>query len=661
MPSNTRNNDNQSLSNDETDNASNPFDHLKQTCQNLFNSFTDRLSSDLGFDNKQHPTTPSTSSNSNYTFYDSSAGIITREIPTYSESLNRATTSATTATTINNNRSQERDQIRIQRPTNLVSNKRTTETYNNTNYLSPSAPNTSNDVYSSASSPSSPINSISSISSSISSQAITQEQQKQQSSDFSKSNDGENISSPGTSSLLSSQHQNRLNEVAGVHKSVSNHKLFKNLILDGNGSGCDCSDDEIIGKYNSRIRTNRKQNNQSSPPLSSSFSSSQKCGVGGEKCSPISQQSDSAFEDQIAGPSGSTAESRSNSRSLNETHNCEIKNSDGSSGSSFEELGAVGGDIGCNINDISSDNEVWQMVNKVEIPPYSNSNQRTAVDTPAPSTSCIDNVSDNNANSPFPSLSDIHSNLTDKKSNTKNNSLKQQQQHQLLQSKNNRPVTRRRSDSYIYRQKQLSLEQYEAKATVFQQLNEESDEGEHTERKQRKRVKKCCKKCGKSKKSIEGRVDRFRRHLESSELSASEIKRELSDFVQYLEQKEKSDCSDESETNHEQGTEDLNDDDSSQLGELFNEEIVNEFESVLPYSWVNLYPQTSFHSLQSEQQQSQQSQLQQQINNSSNIVYNNVNDGIHVYAPEEEVTSYQQIKQSKPNSRFINLTDFKTR
>lgn len=282
MPSNTRNNDNQSLSNDETDNASNPFDHLKQTCQNLFNSFTDRLSSDLGFDNKQHPTTPSTSSNSNYTFYDSSAGIITREIPTYSESLNRATTSATTATTINNNRSQERDQIRIQRPTNLVSNKRTTETYNNTNYLSPSAPNTSNDVYSSASSPSSPINSISSISSSISSQAITQEQQKQQSSDFSKSNDGENISSPGTSSLLSSQHQNRLNEVAGVHKSVSNHKLFKNLILDGNGSGCDCSDDEIIGKYNSRIRTNRKQNNQSSPPLSSSFSSSQKCGVGGE-------------------------------------------------------------------------------------------------------------------------------------------------------------------------------------------------------------------------------------------------------------------------------------------------------------------------------------------------------------------------------------------
>lgn len=242
-------------------------------------------------------------------------------------------------------------------------------------------------------------------------------------------------------------------------------------------SGCECSDEEVITTFKKR-RSQSKVN------------------------SPISTV-DSAFEEQ--NPSGQS----SNSATLPKP-----PETADSSGSSFEELGAVGG------NNVASriETDNWQIVDKDEQEGVTNENTAETIQDTDDGEPAILRSKPNNLN-------------------------------QLFDSRDRRIVSRRRSDGYVFNRGQS-----EEGSRLYSPLgcnridetsdNEAEDDPRSSASGRRKRMRNCVK-CGKSKSNIKRHVLKFAKHLDSTNLSETEFKQELKEFVKYLENRAKSiDCSD---------------------------------------------------------------------------------------------------------------------
>lgn len=99
-------------------------------------------------------------------------------------------------------------------------------------------------------------------------------------------------------------------------------------------------------------------------------------------------------------------------------------------------------------------------------------------------------------------------------------------------------VTRRRSEGYLNRRHHSSDDEspVAANGLTLSTLNEQPEPEPVSSG--------SCRRCGKNKMNIRKHVEKMRRHLENSQMSEEDIKRELQEFLTYLEQRTKSiDCS----------------------------------------------------------------------------------------------------------------------
>ncbi|KAG4071101.1 hypothetical protein HA402_013415 [Bradysia odoriphaga] len=204
------------------DNFSNPFDQIKQTCQNLFTSFTDKIASDLNFDSKPSPSgqnehifsqprASSTSPHQQYSFPNSTSG------------------SNVTPSRVNS--------PSVVPSGNVRSPHRHSDASSGTSTTSPTSP----------ASPTSPVISVNSSSNSSASTPTIGS--KSHSPRSSQTQDAERPISKSTNASQRSE------ELPSIHEQLPKsriNKLKPRQIIDHielANSDCDCSDDETISKF----------------------------------------------------------------------------------------------------------------------------------------------------------------------------------------------------------------------------------------------------------------------------------------------------------------------------------------------------------------------------------------------------------------------------
>ncbi|KAL5286890.1 RFFL family protein [Megaselia abdita] len=352
-------------------------------------------------------------------------------------------------------------------------------------------------------------------------------------------------------------------QIPGVHKTVntpaaaagpssSTNKRLETVNRNGENSspgqsGCECSDDEVISTFKKR----RSQSKVNSP----------------------TSTVDSAFDEQIA-----------SGQSTNSATLPKPSETADSSGSSFEELGAVGGN---NNNNSSTKNSAprletdnWQIVDKDE---------EVAANT-------------QNTEDGEPAVLRSKPNIVP----------------QFLEQRDRRVISRRRSDGFVFN-RALSEGSRLYSPTGCDRIDEHSDDEDDPRSSasgRRKRTLRNCVKCGKSKSNIKRHVLKFAKHLETTDLSETEFKQELKEFVKFLENRAKSiDCSD-TESNL----------DVNSTGEGATDGTLNIPEELLPH--LEYYLEDELFG----------------------------NDGIHVYAHNEE--NHQEAGSSRFDQRFLNLAEF---
>ncbi|XP_023292519.2 RING finger protein B [Lucilia cuprina] len=287
---------------------------------------------------------------------------------------------------------------------------------------------------------------------------------------------------------------------------------------------CNCSDDEeMIASFNGRTRSPKSE--QESHNLSLNKDEHDSVNVISNNCAPSTSTSTSKAPSQYS--------------------KLEIYvNDEESSHSSFEELGAIGGisdDSKTTTDTTSNTTDHWQMLdlkaNETEPAQHQQQQQQTQQYQESP----LENLTSNE---------DI--NKAEEHTVQSNNSQQTHYHHPPPTPTHVHPaprvkkVTRRRSESYLNRRRpQTSVEDDEDDDVnhVLQnaRIEEEIQTTSSTSAAIRKTTtKRCCTRCGKNKANIRQQVEKMRQHLESSQMSESDIKQELSEFLAYLEQRTKS-------------------------------------------------------------------------------------------------------------------------
>lgn len=255
---------------------------------------------------------------------------------------------------------------------------------------------------------------------------------------------------------------------------------------------CECSDEELINTFNTRTR---------SPKIvpEANISLSNDDTDHGATCEP------------------STSASACKPLSLYSKLEIYVVNDDEeSSHSSFEELGAIGGisdDSKTATDTTSNTTDQWQML---DLKPDASS-----IHTPDGNNSSSTATQPDVVISPKPQPS-VPPPLRLKK------------------------VTRRRSESYLNRRRpQTSIDDDDDEVKVVSVSHPVASSHTRIEEETQTSVatsatRRCCVRCGKNKVNIRQQVEKLRKHLESSQMSESDIKQELSEFLAYLEQRTKS-------------------------------------------------------------------------------------------------------------------------
>lgn len=192
-----------------------------------------------------------------------------------------------------------------------------------------------------------------------------------------------------------------------------------------------------------------------------------------------------------------------------------------SSQSSFEELGAIGGisDESKAATDTNSSNlDQWQILEQTPAPSNSQINSQIPSTSVAEATEEILQVTLRNEPGETPNIEQRTVTVPQLPPRVKK-------------------VTRRRSDGYLNRRHHSSDDESPVanSGPALSTLSEQPEPGTGSS---------SCRRCGKNKTNIRRHVEKMRRHLENSQMSEEDIKRELQEFLTYLEQRTKSiDCS----------------------------------------------------------------------------------------------------------------------
>ncbi|XP_055381792.1 myb-like protein X isoform X2 [Condylostylus longicornis] len=491
---------------------SNPFDQIKQTCHNLFTSFTDKIAADLNLanQNKSSNRQENSAGTSRPDNVSDQPRVVRCEIPTYRSQNDQVS--------MNSEERDRRHSAKVPGRNSIVPNSNEASSFEDKSSKSNTASTT----------PSSPTSPLKSPSNSNSTHSLAQEAES-------------NLTTVNEEQKEFGRKNSK--DMPSIHKksNLNNKKMFKNvfstencgdlngsLIENGtnsaNNSGCECSDDEIIASFKERKR-------KSENTLQNS---------GNELKSPEKVNLDNKEVNEL---------------SINSPQKCED-----SSTSSFEELGAVGGSNltphDANLGNVSNDNEHWQIVGK-----DSEENVENLKENSKKTTS-----TENDTSSSIPKNNpSVHSSVTTL-AVFNDRGLASVSPLDSIDVQRQRRILRRRSDGYIYNQNRANTAaaldmMYDViqpdvgvhfplpgRSNVnhiitnnMSPVDEESDnESEEQISITRKRLKKTCATCGKSKKNLKKQVLKFKKHLENSNITEEEIKQELDAFLEYLENRSKS-------------------------------------------------------------------------------------------------------------------------
>lgn len=478
------------FSGNDAENQSNPFDQLKNTCQNLFTTFTEKIAADLNFDLK--PTQSDRQSN------------VCEDQPRYTRYTRRyqspyggpgggdgaQETGPTTTNTANANRSTGTDRGQ----SNNLSSPSSTHDGVNSHLQSPTT------TTSGSSSPS-----------------VFQ---------TTTTNERDTVVRPSADAASSTGSAADGSKSATRLRQAKRNHLTSKLLLDDactTGSGCECSDDEMIMKFQQNYRE------QTTDVL------------------PASASKVNAFA--AAGPSESTSSSTRTGNSSDTPLKEDGTAIESSDVSSFEDLGAVGGCVATTSSDVDN----WQIVNRPansdetpsassEVRPASTSNSL------APDTSTLPNA-----------IADTYSDMNQRQFATKTHSNNRLDTLGQLKFRNsNRKIVRRRSDGIVYMGATSSNGTHNLYRDSLREdssagIDADNDDDDETSsvtngssstsggEMSRKRTKKSCRKCGKTKGDLKKYIARFRRQLETkTDSSEAEIKQQLEAFLKFLESRSRS-------------------------------------------------------------------------------------------------------------------------
>ncbi|XP_065370254.1 RING finger protein B [Calliphora vicina] len=279
---------------------------------------------------------------------------------------------------------------------------------------------------------------------------------------------------------------------------------------------CNCSDDdEMIASFNGRTRSPKSEQES-------------------QNGSPNRDEHDSGNGNTTnCAPSTSTSTSKAHSQ----YSKLEIYvNDEESSHSSFEELGAIGGisdDSKTTTDTTSNTTDHWQMldlkINEIDAAQQQQPQHQENIEK----STAPHNEHSNNA----------ESRIETKQQQTNHPPPTPTHVHPAPRVKK---VTRRRSESYLNRRRpQTSVDDEDddpnhvlQNPRIEEEIQINSSTSAAASRKPT--TKRCCTRCGKNKANIRQQVDKMRQHLESSQMSETDIKQELSEFLAYLEQRTKS-------------------------------------------------------------------------------------------------------------------------
>lgn len=481
----------------DSESQSNPFDQLKNTCQNLFTTFTEKIAADLNFDLK-----PSNSDRQpnvcedqpRYTpqfRYQSPYGRPGSDVPPEVGSTHQSTANA--------NRSPIGDgsQSNLSSPSSAVddmSNHLQSPTTTTSGSSSPSVfqTTTTNGRDDAGRVHQQPVHDV-----------------NRPSIDAVSNVGGNADGKKGATRLRHAKH---------------NHLTSKLLLDDAcaTGSGCECSDDEMITKFQQNYREQPTETLPAAVSKVNAFASA------GPSCSTSSSTQTGNSSDTPLKEDGTAIES--------------------SDVSSFEDLGAVGGCLAT----ASSDADNWQIVNRP-----ANSDE-----TPSASSEVRPQSTNNLPSTDFTILpnavAETESDMNQRQFSTKPHSQNRLDTlGQLKFRSSNRKIVRRRSDGIVYMASSSNASRNmdrdhlrEDSSTGIDADNDDDDEtssvtngssstsgGEMS----RKRTKKSCRKCGKTKGDLKKYIARFRRQLETkTNSSEAEIKQQLDAFLKFLESRSRS-------------------------------------------------------------------------------------------------------------------------
>lgn len=484
------------FSNGSGETQSNPFDQLKNTCQNLFTTFTEKIAADLNFDLK--PTQSDRQPN------------VCEDQPRYTRQFryqssyggsgggtDNPDTTPTTTNVTNANRptGTDRSQSNLSSPSSAQGGV-------NSHLQSPTT------TSSGSSSPSVFQTTTTNARETVGRIHPTPEHNADRSGADAANTTG--CAADGRKSATR------------LRQAKRNHLTSQLLLNDASatGSGCECSDDEMIMKF--------QQNYREQPSEA------------------LAATKVNAFA--AAGPSGSTSSSTQTGNSSDTPLKEDGTAMESSDVSSFEDLGAVGGCVATT----SSDADNWQIVNRPansdETPSASSEVRPTSSSTlPVTDTTILPNA-----------IADNESDMNQRQFAMKTHSINRLDTlGQLKFRTSNRKIVRRRSDGIVYMATSSNATRNLYKDNLREDSsagidadNDDDDESSSVTNNSsstsggemsRKRTKKSCRKCGKTKGDLKKYIARFRRQLETkTNSSEAEIKQQLEAFLKFLESRSRS-------------------------------------------------------------------------------------------------------------------------
>ncbi|XP_031621311.1 putative uncharacterized protein DDB_G0285119 [Contarinia nasturtii] len=535
-----------SMGTDQSDDArSTPFDQIRNTCQNLFSTFTEKIAADFNFDFKQNQ-----SDRSN----------VCEDQPRYSNSFRNVNSFNSNSSMSNNSTTSNNGYMKPQRPTtmqtsgvNQSSRRQSSNVFSNSNnnstviggqHCHTSNSQSSPTITGNSSSASTPPSMLKSMSSdhSLSRIATTTAAGAAAAAAAATAANGSKSPQPSLSTASKST------KTKPTYVKIA--KLSQVECCNDAGSGCECSDDELITKF-------RQSYADSLSPTALT--------VTDEK----SQSTDNNKSDHLTTASSSSSSSSSSAKPTEHASDAALKEEasalESSDISSFEDLGAVGATNMANALSAPNDTDKWQIVNPTwniddtastssiitdDKNETANSSSNgcgsgTSYTTNLPNSitelpQANTNESENQRQTPHDEMTDItfpqqqHSaTSTQQRSTTE---LRTKLEKTLKSRQTHRKITRRQSDGIVYTASTSNSNNRTGRFLDDVDDDDEDFSSTSEDASSHKRTQKSCRKCGKTKGDLKKYIARFRHQLETTTTcSETEIRQQLDAFLEFLE------------------------------------------------------------------------------------------------------------------------------